>query len=340
MKPIKVVMAGNGHDHSAANFRAMKHHPEAFDVLGVCDLIPGKNEETYAGAKRFTLEEVLTLPDLDAVVIESGKNSEVYYGQKFAEKGIPIFLDKPGSSNVEEYNKLLDIVEEKKLPFGLGYVYRFNPMVQKALGLKNSGELGDIYSVEAHMSVFHDQNKRRWLKTFKGGMMFYLGCHIIDAACLFMGFPNEVIPLSTATGNDGIDSEDFGCAILKYNNGSAYIRTCASEVNGFARRSITVTGTKGTVQIHPTERHIINDDTAPDLVAEAHITLLKDNPNQWGMGSGTDYKSEPFNRYAPMLLQFAAQVRGEEGYVMPLDYERKLMKTIALACGADNEIKR
>lgn len=339
MKPIKVVMVGNGHDHSAANFRAMKHHPEAFDVLGVCDLIPGKNEETYMGAKRFTLEEALALPDLDAVVIESGKDSEVYYGQKFAEKGIPIFLDKPGSSNVEEYNKLIDIVEDKKLPFGLGYVYRFNPMVRKALELQKAGELGKAYSVEAHMSVYHDENKRRWLKTFKGGMMFYLGCHLVDAACMFLGFPEQVIPLSTSTGNDGIDSEDFGCAILKYDNGSAYIRTCASEVNGFGRRGITVAGTRGTVQIYPTEQHISSCDTDLDLISKARITLLKEHPNQWGFG-GTEYTSDPFNRYAPMLLQFAAQVRGEEGYVMPLCYERKLMKTLALACGADNEMKR
>ena len=189
------------------------------------------------------------------------------------------------------------------------------------------------------MSVFHDRNKRRWLKTFKGGMMFYLGCHIIDVACLFMGFPDEVIPLSTSTGNDGIDCEDFGCAILKYSNGSAYVRTCASEVNGFARRSITVTGTKGTVQIYPTEQHISSCDTDLDLISKARITLLKEHPNQWGFG-GTEYTSDPFNRYAPMLLQFAAQVRGEEGYVMPLCYERKLMKTLALACGADNEMKR
>lgn len=339
MKTIKVAMVGNGHDHSAANFRAMKNHLETFEIVGVCDLIPGKDEKTYEGAKRFSVDELLALPDLDAVVIESGKDSEVYYGQKFAEKGIPIFLDKPGSSNVEEYNKLLDIVEEKKLPFGLGYVYRFNPMVKNALELKNSGELGEVYSVEAHMSVFHDRNKRRWLKTFKGGMMFYLGCHIIDVACLFMGFPDEVIPLSTSTGNDGIDSEDFGCAILKYDNGSAYIRTCASEVNGFGRRGITVAGTRGTVQIYPTEQHISSCDTDLDLISKARITLLKEHPNQWGFG-GTEYTSDPFNRYAPMLLQFAAQVRGEEGYVMPLDYERKLMKTLALACGADNEMKR
>lgn len=339
MKPIKVVMVGNGHDHSAANFRAMKNHPETFEIVGVCDLIPGKDEKTYEGAKRFSVDELLALPDLDAVVIESGKDSEVYYGQKFAAKGIPIFLDKPGSSNVEEYNKLLDIVEEKKLPFGLGYVYRFNPMVKNALELKNSGELGEVYSVEAHMSVYHDENKRRWLKTFKGGMMFYLGCHIIDVACMFLGFPEQVIPLSTSTGNDGIDSEDFGCAILKYDNGSAYIRTCASEVNGFGRRGITVAGTRGTVQIYPTEQHISSCDTDLDLISKARITLLKEHPNQWGFG-GTEYTSDPFNRYAPMLLQFAAQVRGEEGYVMPLDYERKLMKTLALACGADNEMKR
>lgn len=332
-------MVGNGHDHSAANFRAMKNHPETFEIVGVCDLIPGKDEKTYEGAKRFSVDELLALPDLDAVVIESGKDSEVYYGQKFAEKGIPIFLDKPGSSNVEEYNKLIDIVEDKKLPFGLGYVYRFNPMVKNALELKNSGELGEVYSVEAHMSVYHDENKRRWLKTFKGGMMFYLGCHIIDVACLFMGFPDEVIPLSTSTGNDGIDSEDFGCAILKYDNGSAYIRTCASEVNGFGRRGITVAGTRGTVQIYPTEQHISSCDTDLDLISKARITLLKEHPNQWGFG-GTEYTSDPFNRYAPMLLQFAAQVRGEEGYVMPLCYERKLMKTLALACGADNEMKR
>lgn len=332
-------MVGNGHDHSAANFRAMKNHPETFEIVGVCDLIPGKEEKTYEGVKRFSVDELLALPDLDAVVIESGKDSEVYYGQKFAEKGIPIFLDKPGSSNVEEYNKLIDIVEDKKLPFGVGYIYRFNPMVRKALELQKAGELGKVYSVEAHMSVYHDENKRRWLKTFKGGMMFYLGCHIVDAACMFLGFPEQVIPLSTSTGNDGIDSEDFGCAILKYDNGSAYIRTCASEVNGFGRRGITVAGTRGTVQIYPTEQHISSCDTDLDLISKARITLLKDNPNQWGFG-GTEYTSEPFNRYAPMLLQFAAQVRGEECYVMPLDYERKLMKTLALACGADNEIKR
>lgn len=212
-------------------------------------------------------------------------------------------------------------------------------MVKNALELKNSGELGEAYSVEAHMSVYHDENKRRWLKTFKGGMMFYLGCHLVDAACMFLGFPEQVIPLSTSTGNDGIDSEDFGCAILKYDNGSAYIRTCASEVNGFGRRGITVAGTRGTVQIYPTEQHISSCDTDLDLISKARITLLKEHPNQWGFG-GTEYTSDPFNRYAPMLLQFAAQVRGEEGYVMPLCYERKLMKTLALACGADNEMKR
>ena len=340
MKTIKVVMVGNGHDHSAANFKAMKKHPEAFEVMGVCDLIPGKDEKLYEGERRFTVDELLGSSRPDAVIIESGKDSEVYYAQRFAECGIPVFLDKPGSSNVAEYEKLLDVVESKKLPFGLGYVYRFNPMVNKAMELKKSGELGDIFSVEAQMSVRHDGNKRRWLNTFKGGMTFYLGCHLIDVVCMFMGFPKEVIPLSLSTGNEGIESEDLGCAVLKYDRGLAYVYTCASEVNGFARRGITIEGTLGTVQITPTEEHVIADDSDNSMVAKAKITLLKDHPNPWSCKSGTEYVSERVNRYAPMLLQFAAQVRGEADYVMPLDYERKLMRTLAAACGADNEIKK
>ena len=39
----------------------------------------------------------------------------------------------------------------------MGYMYRYNKAVQRALQMKKSGELGEIFSVEAHMSVRHDE---------------------------------------------------------------------------------------------------------------------------------------------------------------------------------------
>ena len=59
-------------------------------------------------------------------------------------------------------------------------MYRYNAAVKYCKELKESGKLGDIFSVEAQMSVYHDSEKRKWLNKFNGGMMFFLGCHLVD----------------------------------------------------------------------------------------------------------------------------------------------------------------
>lgn len=329
MKPIKVVQIGNLHDHHHLNFQAMVDHPEYFDVLGVTEMSPERDGE-YEGVTHLKLEDVLAMDDLDAVVIEAGKENEVKYAQMFADKGVNVFLDKPGSSDLSSYEKLLETVEEKKLAFGLGYVYRFNPAVRRAYELYKNGELGDITSVEAHMSVRHDTEKRKWLGRYKGGALYFLGCHLVDMVCLFCGFPKNVIPLSRSTHNEGLDTEDFGFAVMEYDNGVSTVKVNSSEINGFDRRQIVITGTKGTFEIRPTEVNVENYM----LVSKAKVTLTNENP--WGDAS-ENYVSEPYNRYAPMLIQFAKQVRGEEGYFMPLDYELELFKTILGTCGADGE---
>lgn len=337
MKKIKIALIGNVHDHALANFGVLKSHPEVFDVVGVCNLVPGKDESSYANEKTFTMQQLLDMDELDAVLIESGKENEVYDAQKFAAAGKALFIDKPGSSNCDEYDKLLDIVQNKQLPFALGYVYRFNPMVQKVLEMQKNGELGTVYSVEAQMSVRHDMQKRRWLMRYKGGMTFFLGCHLIDVACTFLGFPSKVLPLGFSSGHDGLTGCDVGGALLMYDHAQAYLRTSAIEVNGYGRRQIVINGTAGTVEIQPVEYHIKNVKCEDNVLAVAKITLQKDNPPQWDEGGKTQ-ESQPFARYTPMLMQFAAQIRGEEGYVRPLEYERKLMRTIVAACGADNEV--
>ncbi len=332
MKPVRIALIGNRHDHSVPNFNSLKNHPEYFEIVGVADLIPGKDEAVYAGYPVYTVDELLAMDDLEAVMIESGKEYEVIDAQKFADKGIPVFLDKPGSSDIPRYEKFLATMKAKGLPVGYGYVYRYNLMVKQALELLEAGELGEIVSVEAHMSVRHDTNKREWLGRYKGGMLFFLGCHLIDMVCLFAGFPEEIIPLSCATGNEGLDSEDFGCVVFKYKNGASFIKTNASEYNGFDRRQLVISGTKGTVEIRPMEIHCEGGQ-----YTEAKITLASDKPQAWADSSKL-VKSDVYDRYAPMLIDFAKMVRGEMEMVNSYEYELELMKTIVKACGADEEV--
>ena len=98
MKKIKIALIGNVHDHALANFGVLKSHPEVFDVVGVCNLVPGKDESSYANEKTFTMQQLLDMDELDAVLIESGKENEVYDARKFAAAGKALILNSSGGA--------------------------------------------------------------------------------------------------------------------------------------------------------------------------------------------------------------------------------------------------
>ena len=129
MKPIKIALIGNRHDHSELNFNAMKAHPEVFEIVGVSELDRTRKMTSYEGYREYTIDELVKMEDLEAVLIEAGKENEVIYAQIFADKGIPVFLDKPGSADIPRFEKFMATMKEKKLPVMIGYMYRFNPVV-------------------------------------------------------------------------------------------------------------------------------------------------------------------------------------------------------------------
>lgn len=332
MEPVKIAVIGNRHDHTLPNLNAMKAHPETFDIIGAAELDETKSLKPFEGIRIYTLDELLCMDRLEAVVIEAGKEYEIGYAQKFADRGLPVFLDKPGSADLPRFERFMSTMKSKRLPVQIGYMYRFNPMVVKAAEMVDGGKLGEIFSVEAQMSIYHKKEKREWLGRYKGGMMFYLGCHLVDMVCRFAGFPKEIIPLSCSTHSDGIDSEDYGCAIFRYDNGVSFIKTCAGEYNGFDRRQLVISGTKGTLEIRPWE--ILTDG---GQLTDAKLTLASDAPPQAHDGS-KPLRSEVYERYYPMLLHFAKLVRGEAVMQHDYDYEVRLLETIIKACGAEDNV--
>jgi predicted dehydrogenase len=328
MKPVKIAQIGTGHDHASATYNCLRKNSDCFELIGLAEPIPENRNRIYKDAKVYTVDELLAMPDLEAVAIEAGKEHEIVYAQLFADKGIAVHIDKPGSADFPRYEKFITTMKEKQLPLSIGYMYRFNPLVRQALEMTRNGELGEIFSVEAQMSVRHDTEKRRWLGKYKGGALYYLGCHLIDMVCQFHGFPNEIIPLSTCTHNEGVETEDYGFAVLKYDNGISFVKTCSSELNGFDRRQLVICGTKGTFEIRPWEIH-----TNGGQITEAKLTLLRDNPNHWSNGS-KKIVSEIYDRYDAMMRHFALQVRGKADMICSYDYELELMRNIIKACGA------
>ena len=80
-------------------------------------------------------------------------------------------MDKPGGTELCDYEKLIDLVKSKKLQFHTGYMYRYNPELIKLKESIKRGEIGEVFSVEAQMSPIFPSTteKRQWLSKFKGG---------------------------------------------------------------------------------------------------------------------------------------------------------------------------
>ncbi len=346
MRKIKIAQIGVGHDHAGVIFSALNRLTDIFEVVGYAEVpednIPDawaqerlkKERYNYQTAKKYTVEELLSMSDLDAVAIETYDLNLVKYAQMAADRGLHIHMDKAAGESAEAFEKLLSTVRKKRLAFNMGYMYRFNPAIRKAFEKVGRGEIGKTYSIDAEMSCYYDSDKRQWLDGFQGGMMQYLGCHLIDLIVRLQGVPEEIIPYNCSTKADGVQTKDLAFAVLKYSNGISTVKSSMLASGGYVRRHFVIQGENGTIDICPLEKY----GEGPSYLISSKTTdyTLEDG---W-TGAGRTKESETFDRYGGMLTAFAAMVRGERGYEVDLETEARVERCLLAACGLPVDYKK
>ena len=198
MKTIHVAVAGLGRigkihlKNLARNFSEIR-------VLAVMDVL----DESRQIAEEFnvpvfvkTYDELLQVPDLDAVVICSPTDTHADYVIKAAEAGKHIFCEKPLDLSLERVKEVLDVVRESGVQLMLGFNRRFAPLAQNMMDFieDRSEPLVAHYRVNAgYIPLTH------WLHDIEigGGRIIGEGCHFVD----FLAFLVGAAPVSvTATG--------------------------------------------------------------------------------------------------------------------------------------------
>lgn len=71
-----------------------------------------RKKECYESVKCMSVKEILNYPDLDAVVAEIEERALMKYILMAAEKGINIYMDKPNGIDEDEFDKIINTVEE------------------------------------------------------------------------------------------------------------------------------------------------------------------------------------------------------------------------------------
>ena len=335
MEKLKVIQIGTEHDHASSAMGSIRRQKDLFEVAGF--VMPEEDtasvyegaEKAYEGVPLLSLEEAFAVEGLEGAVIETSDKFLVKYARMAVARGLAVQMDKPGSGDADEFDLMMDEAEKGGKGFQLGYMYRFNPAILALYDAVNKGELGDILYVNAEMNCIHKPEKRAWLADYPGGMMHFLGCHLVDIIFRLQGEPEEVLAMNQPSGLDGVKADDEGFAVFRYPAGVSFARTTAVEKGGFMRRQIVVAGSKATWEINPTEYYRKTGDEKSLLTDFA--VRSSDDWNDAGVRRTTD----PYNRYDAMLRSFWEIARGEKENDYDPAYEKKLYRLLLKACGKE-----
>lgn len=326
-KMIKIGQIGIGHNHGEGKMKAIRKFPELFEVVGYAEDNPEWIEkrgsfECYRDLKRMSVDELIE--KCDVIVVETDVWNLTKTAQKCVDMGKHVHLDKPASGTMKEFEALIETARKKNLVVQLGYMYRYNHAIKKCMEMIESGEIGEIYQIDAEMSTYHSDEYRQWLSHFKGGSMYIFGSHLVDLVVSILGEPLKVHSFIKQTGHRGVYSDDNCFAVLEYEKALAKITNLSVEPNGWGMRRVAVFASKGTVEIKPIELDVKMIKSGADYEENAYENSFEE----------IDVNDvETLSRYDEMVKELYLSVKGEKEMEYSYDHELSVQRTLCKIVG-------
>jgi predicted dehydrogenase len=160
---IGVIGCGYWGPNLIRNFSAM----DDVKVVGVCDLRPARLDfvrRQFPAAKLLTgqVSDIISSPDIDAVVICTPVSTHFELARKALENGKHVLLEKPFTATVQEAEQLIDLATKKNLQLMVDHTFIYTGAVQAIKKQIDAGNLGELYyfdSVRVNLGLFqHDIN--------------------------------------------------------------------------------------------------------------------------------------------------------------------------------------
>lgn len=320
-KRIKIGQIGVGHAH-AGKLSVFRDSAD-YEVVGIVEPDAelrqrAEPQAVYRGLPWMTQEQLLNVPGLEAVLVETRVRDLLNTAEVCVAAGKHIHLDKPAGESLVQYERILASAAKQKLLVQMGYMYRYNPAVVLLREFLKQGWLGDVFEVHAVMSKVVDPAARRGLAEYPGGILFELGCHILDLVIGVLGEPQEVTSVVQHVSPLDDKLQDNMLAILRYPKASATVKSSALEVDGGERRHLVVCGTEGTFHIQPLDN------------PAARLTLAQSRGKFTRGYQGILFPK--YVRYVDDAVDMAKIIRGEKPADFTYAHDLLVQKTLLQSC--------
>ncbi len=228
MKRLRLGVLGTGLAARLLYMPALKQLGHKIDLVACANRRRAKAED-YAEVMGIplvvdTAEQLLALPDIQAVLISLPIDIQPKYVKLALSRGIAVLSEKPVAPSVAVGRRLLKLTASFKAPWLVGENFDFMPHVRKLVQWIRSQRLGDLRMIQAVHIAKMDRNNpyfhTAWRRKpkFVGGFVVDGGVHLAHVVRLCVGMPVAVRNL-TACFDKALYPIDSSVAALEFHGG-------------------------------------------------------------------------------------------------------------------------
>lgn len=272
---------GQAHSRSAARISSLFPEREYDSRLVICaDVSEPRRLEAVTGFgfehASEQWEDIVGHPDVDVVYVTAPNMWHEQFSIAAVEAGKHVFCEKPVGGTPEETVRIEKAARDAGVITGVGYNYRWAPLVRHAKDLIDSGRLGEITNYRGRFFSMYGSDPLgtlswRFLLDEAGyGVSTDILSHAVDMAHMLIGPISSVsgtmetfidqrpLPRGEGTHYDrgrpedptgAVTNEDYAAAMVIFANGARGSFECSRAIIGpESQMAFEVYGTKGSLR--------------------------------------------------------------------------------------------
>jgi predicted dehydrogenase len=216
------------------------------------------------GSYKELLDKEKALPAeqrIDFVSVATPNHTHFEIAKTAVEAGFNVICDKPMTFDLAQAEQLADAVDKSGVVFAVSHNYTGYPLVRHARAMIAAGELGEINAVRSFYiqgwlrTRLEESNQKQasWRtdpsKSGAAGCFGDIATHAYNLARYMTGLLPESISCHLKTFEPGRKLDDYGTAVIRFENGCLGTVTASQISHGRENDLfIEIDGTKGSLQ--------------------------------------------------------------------------------------------
>lgn len=225
-------------------------------------------ERAYGSYREMAAAEAKLPPSerIDFVTIATPNHTHFDIAKTFAQAGFNVMCDKPMTFDLKQAEELAKIVEKTGVVFAVTHNYTGYPLVRQAREMVLNGDLGEIQAIRAFYIQgwlrtrleAENQKQASWrtdpARSGAAGCFGDIGTHAYNLGRYITGLIPEQVSCQLKIFEPGRQLDDYGTAIIRYENGALGTVTASQISHGRENDLwIEIDGTKAAIEWHQEE---------------------------------------------------------------------------------------